>query len=712
MKRIIGATILAFAFAGCGTLAGQPGYKLESEMVVSGGTLSTALEYREYQQGGGSWKIPAEYQRTEIDYVSRLDIIPDRKVLEKVAFVGGDLLPKLTGQEDKRIQSLHQLVEIADDYIQNGVARIKFLDEAITAISRDAPPDAYSEIHEKFYEESAQRLKLDMYLYEIIKQEVLKETFLKEGSDELEEIVEIRLEEEYYKDERGNHIILNFQKVAEFIRKELQSALNQYHTNVRELEYKAESIRFRIRALLYSEGQDPVAVKVTNYFDAEDPIVTKQPRVSFFMSERDHQRVNRGLSLARDTAKLIKAARANESEIQNGFFKLRNKLKAVADSAKAIRIKDIDDFINIATEILDSISKADAIENKAELGDLRKRVDRVRAVATGLKAGFTLIEDVNSLVTKAQNPDPADLLQALVALPNEMGNCLKGIIDIHAKFKTIQEEAKGLSSDTESIREEIESDSKASTQAQTLVDQVDQFLSASGNLLEKIMNYQIVVALLEQLTLTTQIKTITDAAASVNPHVRTLGVDQAVTGSIDLSHVPADNGDVIEVRAELVTGTGNDEEVREAVSRIFVVRRFYFHSRFSSHLIFVDRQGKGDNDDPDTDFDPAPSASWTLHYLPRVNSNNNFSRKSAKFWRFISPGFGLNVAALDFEDENFQIGIGSHVSLFTDLVTVGYGYNLNANDDPDYLFVGIGLLEALDGLGGLAGFQLPKWLKQ
>ncbi len=42
-----------------------------------------------------------------------------------------------------------------------------------------------------------------------------------------------------------------------------------------------------------------------------------------------------------------------------------------------------------------------------------------------------------------------------------------------------------------------------------------------------------------------------------------------------------------------------------------------------------------------------------------------------------------------------------NVSLWDGLVTAGGGYNLSINDDNEYVFVGIGLLEAVDQVKGV-----------
>jgi len=67
-------------------------------------------------------------------------------------------------------------------------------------------------------------------------------------------------------------------------------------------------------------------------------------------------------------------------------------------------------------------------------------------------------------------------------------------------------------------------------------------------------------------------------------------------------------------------------------------------------------------------------------------------------WRFLDPGFGLNVAVLAFDDQTYQVGLGAHVTIFGDLLLGGYGYNLNARTKNWYVYVGIGLLELVEAV--------------
>jgi hypothetical protein len=90
-------------------------------------------------------------------------------------------------------------------------------------------------------------------------------------------------------------------------------------------------------------------------------------------------------------------------------------------------------------------------------------------------------------------------------------------------------------------------------------------------------------------------------------------------------------------------------------------------------------------------FEVAPAYSLTLHFgdrdLPLLDG-------------LITPAFGINVSALDFDrDGTPELGLGGVVTLFHDVVQVGGGYNVFKNDG--YFFFGLGI--PLSGFSGATG---------
>ena len=66
-----------------------------------------------------------------------------------------------------------------------------------------------------------------------------------------------------------------------------------------------------------------------------------------------------------------------------------------------------------------------------------------------------------------------------------------------------------------------------------------------------------------------------------------------------------------------------------------------------------------------------------------------------KLWYRMDPGWGVHVMALNQGSGTTETGLGFSGSLWGDLVTLGYGWNVGIKGSPPYYFIGVGLLELL-----------------
>ena len=89
-------------------------------------------------------------------------------------------------------------------------------------------------------------------------------------------------------------------------------------------------------------------------------------------------------------------------------------------------------------------------------------------------------------------------------------------------------------------------------------------------------------------------------------------------------------------------------------------------------------------------FQVAPSYSILL---------KGFGDRGITYNRLLTPGIGVNISALDFnKDDTPELGLALVGSVFRDYFQVGYGYNIN--EDEDFWFFGLRL--------PLASFTLPR----
>ena len=174
------------------------------------------------------------------------------------------------------------------------------------------------------------------------------------------------------------------------------------------------------------------------------------------------------------------------------------------------------------------------------------------------------------------------------------------------------------------------------------------------------------------------------AAHEFGERVRRLSLAEVpAQASVDLRDAGyREPGDRLFVKLGIGTGGRPAEEVESAS---FYLYHTTWHPEVKISLIFADPLG---DVDMKRRFQAAPSYSVLL---------KKASRRSLTYNELIDPGFGLNVAALDFDpDESLELGLGGVLSGFRDYLQVGGGYNLTVN--RWYWFLGLRL--PLPSLGG------------
>lgn len=143
-------------------------------------------------------------------------------------------------------------------------------------------------------------------------------------------------------------------------------------------------------------------------------------------------------------------------------------------------------------------------------------------------------------------------------------------------------------------------------------------------------------------------------------------------------------GDVVVLK--LAAGSAKRQR-KDLEERRLDLHRVLPHVQMTVGMIFSDPTGKTQVQNR---FQAAPSYSILL---------KGFGDRGVMYNRLLTPGFGINVSALDFDkDDTPELGIAAVGSVFRDYFQVGYGYNIN--EDVGYWFFGLRL--------PLATFTLPR----
>lgn len=147
-------------------------------------------------------------------------------------------------------------------------------------------------------------------------------------------------------------------------------------------------------------------------------------------------------------------------------------------------------------------------------------------------------------------------------------------------------------------------------------------------------------------------------------------IDSIVDTYLDFSSLNLREGD----RVYLII---SDVETQYYISKIFEVKYFGPKVYATTPMIFTSRlSNKGDT--------TSPSVGTTV-VLKLVSRN----AKWLEDWLH----FGINVAFLDFDPtQTIELGLGFALTFYKDYFEIGYGYNLSMEEDAQYWYVGLNVV--------------------
>jgi hypothetical protein len=174
------------------------------------------------------------------------------------------------------------------------------------------------------------------------------------------------------------------------------------------------------------------------------------------------------------------------------------------------------------------------------------------------------------------------------------------------------------------------------------------------------------------------LKELTETAAKFTSSTFALSYNDVPASTIlDIRTVgEREVGDEIYFKATIV----RDSTANSFDKTVFWQKYTMFHiglnSSIRASLIFADKVN-GDFANTTNDFQLAPSYSAIF----KIGT-----RKSMFYNKYFTPGIGVNVSTLDFNNDNTpEIGIGLTAAFFKDYLQIGYGRNM-ASDDNFWIF--------------------------
>jgi len=381
----------------------------------------------------------------------------------------------------------------------------------------------------------------------------------------------------------------------------------------------------------------------------------------------------------------------------------KEKLKKYQEAAKIINEKGLSAVVNIKEHLNQYVASLEVeIKNTLDctlksLTDIKGKI--ISQAKIDFKEQFKATENIIQKII-----DLLDLLQRMKKVIKELdinpGQFEQSIQLVQLMFAAIKNDISSLPGDIEKARQEIENGLKGAlaTLRQEIKDEIKQIkndclknilaiIANVGGKVDSIVTFFKDEVIKNSLLISRQ----WGAALELSDKVERFSIDEIpAEGNVDMRFLgKREEGNELYFKAILETKPKQGEEKVQKVidEKYFILFKMVF-IKFKPALIFAaplmkkaERAENGITLSDNKTFQASASYSVLFKFG---------NRKSVVYNRFIRIGIGINVAALDFnQDSNFEVGLGLVLSGFNDFFQAGFGRNMDL--DSNYFFFGINL---------------------
>lgn len=308
-----------------------------------------------------------------------------------------------------------------------------------------------------------------------------------------------------------------------------------------------------------------------------------------------------------------------------------------------------------------------------------------------LQGGFTTMEnDINNLTESVKNKftgPVSSLKQGLNDLKVGVANFINDVENATlstSTMATLADDAQGLYTKTMTVealgdsifqlfKTEVESVPSIASQLKTnltndITTVVNQLKDLGQPYLEEV---QQLLSILQE----NRVADLKETAVSFSTSTFALTYDKVPSSAdVDLRTVGADRepGDQIYFKAVVERDAKSGAFSKTVFWRKYTMYHMGIHNSIRAAIVFLDKVN-GDFSNTSSDFQLAPSYSAIF----------KIGTRHGKFYnQYLTPGLGVNVATMDFDnDNNPEIGIGVTTAFFHDYLQIGYGRNMSTDDN-------------------------------
>lgn len=476
-------------------------------------------------------------------------------------------------------------------------------------------------------------------------------------------------------------------KLGDFIRTEI-SRLSSDTSRALSHAVEESPLRLRLRAMVLRSSNGGTPVHLDGYDDGKAGEYQFRDKLSFIQSAERQKRIDQSLEIAGEVKRAIDNSLKNKDDVIKTLGAVyRPLLSAGATLPDPDKIQDRVIKLKEKTDLL--LMK---LKNKTELNSLSSIIVDINGL-TKIFNDQQLSSSFKELAIKIRSlREPTSERELLTTvrtiIESDIGKALSDTGSIITKLKQTVNEFENKIKDLKENIEMIDSikEEEVASLARDVSGLLEDLLASSKQLLD--------VAHLLSQSREKGINELSQAAGLLSGveggqwNTYAVALRNARDSSIDMNTVSGEEGDSLVFSAELLKhdkATGQDDRINSASTR-FSIGSLGWSAHVSGDLLFVRRRG--------TDrFVTATGISYVFRYRPWSEETSG-----KKFWSVLNPGFGLNIAALNFPGDAVQVGIGGTLNLLQGLINIGGGYNLQAENDRGYFFIGIGFTGLIDAL--------------
>ncbi len=435
-------------------------------------------------------------------------------------------------------------------------------------------------------------------------------------------------------------------------------------------------VRAKLWCIHESRDKNPTRIHLKNYDDLQMGSLNRVNKVTFMLTEDEMDHLRKSIEFHDELRQQIEEISKKKIDLD----KLINDLKSdlISDITKMEKMLDVQDSKKFLEEIyteLESIADKEKVaEIKSELDLLNNELnwfiemkDNITVIVKSIiyetnfdniKSQFAKIEEIKSIIEEVQSehiPTIDNILEKLDASIDDVSN------DLAEKLVT-------------------KMDVFLANYLKTWLDRInenEEFIKITDSI-------SALQSLMKKYTITSVSDNVEDSPLAVADKIKEVSISNLQSTSIDIQRTERKENDIFNLYLQLERkGTIISNEQYS-----FKVRKYGMHSKWVGDLVFA----KGNWQEY---FQPVTAVSWVIHYKPRQHDNTySFGNEALQL---LNPSLGLN-ATMFLSDGDMEYGLGVTMTLFDDILQVGYGYNLSKDckDGQGYYFIGTSLFDLLN----------------